>query len=137
MSQPVSGLSRPSDTNSTNGATQNGKKLPVPPRPSSIRRAIVARSVGSSSSSPSASSQPCGPPGADDDGDVVIFHPPPPPNRPKLPIPVLTAPPTPVPGPSAPQDDGGLHNTTPDAAAEYTSAAEREMSEMTLDYLRR
>ena len=144
MSKPVSGPSRlgsMGDTDDTNSATQNGKKLPVPPRPFSIRRAIAEKSL---SSSPSTSSQIHGPLSADDDNnEIIILDAPPSPKSPKRTLPVVTAPSTPIPEPSAPQnghraspvDDAPM--PAPDTVAEFASVAEREMAEMTLDYLRR
>ncbi|KAL4074790.1 hypothetical protein V8B97DRAFT_1617227 [Scleroderma yunnanense] len=154
VSQPVAGPSRlgdmrmpgDADGSHSNAIILTGNKLPVPPRASSIRRAIAEKSVGPLSlSPPSTSSQIRVPPTADDD-DTIILDGPPLPIRPKSPVRVVTAA---VPGSSAPRSSGSYHATPvldepipvgprqPDAAAEYASTAEREMSEMTLDYLRR
>ncbi|KAI6115693.1 hypothetical protein EDD16DRAFT_1062840 [Pisolithus croceorrhizus] len=135
----------PTSTESSVDNSSTGRKLPVPPRLSSVHRAFSPQTNGQLSSLPTkststhiSSQRPRSPTHGEDFNSI-------PSKRKRSPAPSVSSPSTTDPGPSTVLDGaqtGRNHYVLQELQqsvmpAEYASPADRELTEMSLDYIRR
>ncbi|KAI6133561.1 hypothetical protein EDD17DRAFT_178515 [Pisolithus thermaeus] len=145
IDRPLPSASIPTSTETSIDNSSTGRKPPVPPRLSSARRAFSLQTNGQSSSLPTkststhiSSQRPRSPTHGDDSNPI-------PSKRKRSPAPSVFSPSTTDPGPSSVLDGaqtGRNHYVLQELQqsvmpAGYASPADRELTEMSLNYIRR